>query len=281
MMNQTSNARELSRQAIRNSLSPTEWERNWQFSQKLIEQINDHHIMRHPITKAFSHGEVTFEQMRQFHLEFSYGVVQVFIDAIIQAMLTASQLEPRLGLEAKTAARFLLQFNLLEELGFTPGIDTDGSFCGNHRLAHCIQYGETLAQLGVTPTMLANYIPKASSVACRANFENCYSDHVMMSAILASAETVFHDFANPWALGVSKVTNIDITQGFHSIHVESETGQSIEDVHSEEGWMLFTQAITPERYEEIQHKIQVWLSTWSSFLDDSIVERSVKDLILA
>jgi hypothetical protein len=279
MINQTFTARELSRQAIRNSLSAADWERNWQVSQNLLEQINAHRIMKHPIMKALSGGAVTFEQMRQIHLEFFHAFAQIFTDAVIQTMFTTSQLEPRLGLGAKAAARFLLQFNLLEELGFKPGIDTDDSFCGNHRLAHYIQYGETLSQLGVTPAMLANHIPMTSSVACRATFEGCYGDHVMMSALLAVSETVFHDYATLWAMGVSQTTNIDVTQGYHSIHVEDETGQSIEDGHSEEAWILFTQAIIPERYEEIQHKIQVWLTIWASFLDDLISERSVKTLV--
>ncbi|WP_144054306.1 hypothetical protein [Pleurocapsa sp. PCC 7319] len=280
MMNKIPTAREISRQAIRNSIAVSDWERNWQFSQNLIKKINAHHTLKHPTIKAFSDGEVTFEQMSQFHLEFSYAVVQIFIDAIIQAMSTASQLETRLGLEAKSAARFLLQFNLLEELGFTPGIDTDGSFCGNYRFSHCIQYDETLSQLGVTPTALASYIPTTSSIACRAAFESCYGDHVMMCAILAVGETLFHNLATPWAIGVSKVTDIDITKGFHSIHVEDEIGQSIEDVHSEEGWMLFAQAVTPERYEEIQYKVDIWLTIWSSFLKDAISEHSVSNFAL-
>ncbi|WP_249337141.1 hypothetical protein [Serratia plymuthica] len=66
-------------------------------------------------------GEFYLNQMKVFHLEFYHAFSQVFTDAVIEALSSAKRLEGRLGAREKMAARFLLQINLLDELGFHPG----------------------------------------------------------------------------------------------------------------------------------------------------------------
>jgi hypothetical protein len=269
-MTSTLSARELGRQAIIDSLPNADWATNSAFAGMLCEQVHKHRIMTHPIMHALAGGKVDYEQMRLIHLEFFHAFAQVFTDAVINTMFTASQLEQRLNLGAKAAARFLLQFNLLEELGFKPGMDHDGSFKGNLQLAHYLQFGETLKQLGITDDHLKHYAASPSATACRATFEGSYGDHVKMTALLAVSETVFHDYANIWSTGVAKSTNIDVSQGYHSIHVENESGDSIEDGHSEEAWLLFTQAVSTDRYEEMKMLVNHWLSIWTQFLDQIV-----------
>jgi hypothetical protein len=276
-MNLQLSARELGRQAIINTVPPSEWEQNRQFSRILIAEIESHPIMNHPIMEALNGGQLSFEQMRVVHLEFFHAFAQVFTDAVIQAMFTASQLESRLGLGAKSSARFLLQFNLLEELGFKPGVDADGFYNGNPSGAHYVQFCETLAKLQIESQTVNKYVPMASSLACRASFENCYGDYLLMTALLAVSETVFHDYAGIWAQGVAQSTDIDVTQGYHSIHVENESGVSIEDGHAEDAWILFCQAVSLDRYDEIKHDIHVWLDTWNVFLDDLLSGRVVQN----
>lgn len=270
-------SRILGRQAVQSSLPESDWEQNWQFSRALIEKIKKHRIMSHPIMQALSGGKLDFEHIRTFHLEFYYGFVQLFTDTVLRAMFNASQIEGRLGLMAKSFARFLLQLNLLEELGFKPGFGFDGSYLGNPNDAHYIQFCETLSQLSIEPKMIANYFPMASSLACRATFESCHSDYLLAITILAVSESVFHDYAGVLAKGVGQATDIDITRGYHSIHVEDETGESIEDNHAEDGWFLFCQAVNANRYDEVEHHIEVWLNTWTTFLDDLLAERFIKN----
>ncbi|MFN6567565.1 hypothetical protein [Dendronalium sp. ChiSLP03b] len=276
-MDRQLSARELGRQAIINTVPESEWQQNWQFSRALIEEINSHRIMSHPIMQALNGGQLSFEQMRVVHLEFFHAFAQVFTDAVIQAMFTASQLESRLGPAAKPSARFLLQFNLLEELGFKPGFGSDGSYEGNPNGAHYAQFCDTLAKLHVDPKKINQYVPMASSLACRATFESCYGDHLLMTTLLAVSETVFHDYAGIWATGVAQSTDIDVTKGYHSIHVEDETGVSIEDGHSEDAWILFSQAVTSDRYDVVKHHIYVWLNTWTAFLDDLLAGRFLQN----
>jgi hypothetical protein len=80
---------------------------------------------------------------------------------------------------------------------------------------------------------------------------------------------VFTQFAGPWAKGVGAKTSIDVSGGYHSIHVEKD-GQFIDDDHSEDAWFVFQQAITPDRHDEILSRVSEWLDTWSSFLDQLV-----------
>lgn len=144
-------------------------------------------------------GEFDIQQMRVFHLEFYHAFAQVFTDAVIEALSAAKQLEAPLGAQAKMAARFLLQINLLDELGFHPGEDNEGNYNGQPALAHYVQFFNTIQQLGMTEQEVKAWLPMSSSLACRATFENAYGDYTRLVGLLAVAETVFHDFATPWA----------------------------------------------------------------------------------
>lgn len=270
-------ARELTHNQLRDTLTIAQWEENWQFVCTQVDKIKNHRIMRHPIIEYLKSGHFQKEQMRNIHLEFYHAFVQVFTDSVIQAMFTASQLERRLGPTAKTSARFLLQFNLLEELGYKPGYGPDGSFQGNPNGAHYFQFFKVLQQLDVDTNTAVNYLPMASSLAGRATFENCYSDYLLLVSTLAASETAFHDYANFWATGVALGTDIDVSQGYHSIHVESETGESVEDCHAEDAWTLVTQALTKDRYDEVERHLLLTLNTWTAFLDDLINSKFIDD----
>ncbi|EPF6111591.1 iron-containing redox enzyme family protein [Enterobacter cloacae] len=270
------NTRQLGRDAIVSTVDQRVYRENRAFANRLIDRVESHPLMRNPILSKMTSGEFDIQQMRVFHLEFYHAFAQVFTDAVIEALSAAKQLEAPLGAQAKMAARFLLQINLLDELGFHPGEDNEGNYNGQPALAHYVQFFNTIEQLGMTEQEVKAWLPMSSSLACRATFENAYGDYTRLVGLLAVAETVFHDFATPWAKGVDKATDIDVTQGYHSIHVESETGESIEDGHSEDAWILFCQAITEDRYREMEQHVDLWLKVWNDFCNDLLAGRAGK-----
>lgn len=269
-------ARQLGREAIAATVENNNYQRNHKFAKRLIDRVESHPLMRNPILSKMNSGEFGFNQMKVFHLEFYHAFAQVFTDAVIEALSSAKQLEGRLGARAKMAARFLLQINLLDELGFHPGTGSDGSYNGQPALAHYVQFFNTIEQLGMSEDEVKTWLPMSSSVACRATFENAYGDYPQLVALLAVAETVFHDFATPWAKSVDVATDIDVSRGYHSIHVETETGESIEDGHSEDAWILFCQAITEDRFEEMVQRVDLWLKVWNDFCNDLLAGRAEK-----
>jgi hypothetical protein len=266
---ETDDPRNAGREAVKKSVSADLWEKNFAIRSTILETVRAHRIVSHPIINQLSSAEHDVSMQRFFHLEFRHAFAQIFTDALIRAMFTSSQLEPRLGAMGKVAARFLLQLNLLDELGFVSGEELASDYAGNPHYAHYVQFDSTLRQLGVSAADADAYIPSAAASACRATFESNYDDHVALTSVLAVSESVFTQFAGPWAKGVGAKTSIDVSGGYHSIHVEKD-GQFIDDDHSEDAWFVFQQAITPDRHDEILSRVSEWLDTWSSFLDQLV-----------
>ncbi len=265
-MLQVNDPRKSGREAIQSSVPAELWSQNLDFSQRLLEMVNKHPIMQHPIIAELDAGQHDLVAQRFFHLEFRHAFAQIFTDGLICAMLTSSQLEPRLGAVGKVAARFLLQLNVLDELGFQPNAADSNDYAGNPQLSHYVQFDATLNQLGITPADLRDFRPSEPAIACRATFEGNYQDHALLATVLAISESVFTKFCGPWAKNVGAKTGIDVSDGYHSIHVEQD-GKFIDDDHSEDAWYVFRQAVTPDRYEEIMNKANTWLDTWTAFLN--------------
>lgn len=260
------NPRAIARKAIENSVIPALWAGNGEFINELRRSIAEHRIMRHPIIGQLESSNADLQAQQYFHLEFRHAFAQIFTDALIQTMVTCAQMEDSVGARGKVAARFLLQLNVLDELGFLPNTDKGSDYAGNPEMSHYVQFDDTLQQLGLSPEAVAGYTPSDAARACRATFEKQYSDHVGLSAIMATSETVFGAFSGPWARSVGVATSIDVSAGYHSIHVEHD-GKFIDDDHSEDAWYVFRQAIKPERYGAVSAQILAALETWAAFLD--------------
>lgn len=265
-MYEVGDSRKAGRQAVRSSVPASLWEQNAGFRSRLVESILAHRIVSHPIIAELDAGRLDLAAQARFHLEFRHAFAQIFTDALVQAMFTSRQLEDRLGVMGKVSARFLLQLNVLDELGFVPAAAGAVEYAGNPRLSHYAEFAETLRQLGVSAAQAVSYAPSVIAGKCRATFEDSYDDHAALTGILAVAETVFTSFAGPWAKCVGASTGIDVSTGYHSIHVEKD-GHFVDDDHSEDAWLVFQQALTPERYAGIAAAVTRWLDTWSAFFD--------------
>jgi hypothetical protein len=256
--------RESGRAAIVRSVPPELWQKNLEFSQKIQAMIDDHPLKSHPIKALLMQATLNVEISRYMHLEFAHAFAQIFTDSLIHAMATSSQLEPKLGPLGKVSARFLLQLNLLDEMGYAAAPEVTGDYWGNPMNSHYIQFVNTLKELDATPEVLKTFKPSAAAAASRRTFTDYFQDHVLLTLVLAAAETLFTEFASPWAESVKKSTNIDTSKGYHKIHVEDD-GHFIDDDHSEDSWYLFRQAADPARYDECVKAVEGWLETWNEF----------------
>jgi hypothetical protein len=226
--------------------------------------VENHPLKSHPIKALLMQSTLTVDISRYMHLEFAWAFAQVFTDSLVHAMATASQLEPHIGPLGKISARFLLQLNLLDELGFSPAPIVSDHYYGNPLNSHYIQFHNTLKELDTTPAMLKAFKPSEAAMRSRRTFTDHFGDHVNLTCVLACAETLFTEFASPWADSVKRSTNIDTSKGYHKIHVEDD-GHFIDDDHSEDSWYLFRQAITPDKYEVTRKNVREWLEVWSDF----------------
>lgn len=262
--------RQVGREAVKNAVPPELWQQNQKFTDEIKEVIQKHRLYRHPVAGLLNTEELNPEITRILHLEFAHAFAQIFTDSLVHAMANTVDLEKRIGPLGKVSARFLLQLNLLDELGYAPNEKVTGDYWGNPYLAHYLQFMDTLKDLGAKPSDIFTYQPTAAAKAARKTFTDQYADYTLLTAVLAVAETVFTLFAGPWAKSVGRSTKIDVSKGYHAIHVEDEEGHFIDDEHSEDSWYIFRQAVTPERYEEIRKKTLQWLDIWYDFGDSVI-----------
>lgn len=267
---QLTDPRGSGREAIKESVGPHLWEDNVKFTHELKEMIEKHRLFRHPVIGLFETEKLSQEITRTIHLEFAYAFAQIFTDSLIYAMARTSELEPRLGPAGKVSARFLLQLNLLDELGYQAAEEVTGDYCGHPKLAHYMQFAETLKQLGAKPGDILTFKPSPAATSARKTFTDHYEDYTMLAGVLACAEQVFTRFAGPWAKSVAMSTSIDTSKGYHNIHVEQDDGSFIDDDHSEDSWYIFRQAITPDRYQEVRERVEEWLDVWNDFADNII-----------
>lgn len=259
----------MGRQAIQATIEPSVWNKNVEYSLSIKNMIDKHKLCRHPLIGLLSTEKLNVDATKLIHFEFSYAFAEIFTDSVIQTMITSTQLERRLGPMGKVSARFLLELNLMDELGFTPSSNSSNQdeYCGNPLLAHYSQFNETIEELGSNHDELLNYKPSAAAEEARKTFTENYGNHLMMTSVLAVAESVFTLFAGPWAKSVGLSTNIDVSKGYHKIHVEDDSGEFLDDEHSEDTWFLFRQAIQENEFSDVKEQISTWLDVWYDFAD--------------
>ena len=269
--------REASRQIIRESVDPETWRNNEAFTRKLEGIIKASRLFNHPVIESWSRKEFTLASMVIVHSEVRAGFLEHFGDALIHLMQTTTSLERRLGARAKMAARFLIQLNVLEEMGYKPTPLGKTGFSGHPGLSHYWQLVETLTALGQPEDQWAAYVPSSEARAVTASLRGNFDDHLRLAVVLAGIETAFIPYYGPWADNTIAVSPTDIADGYHSIHVEDETGAVVDDVHSEDSWYIVRQAVTPDRYAEIEAFLRDVLEVWARFIDMlAVKDREVK-----
>lgn len=259
--------RTSARQVVRDSVDAGLWNRNDAFTRKLVDTIKAHRLYSHPILKAWERNEFTAESMRMVHSEVRVAFAIVFTDALLRLAQTTTQIEPMVGPRAKMAARFLILLNVMDELGFKPNPAEAESFAGHPGHSHYWQLTETLEALGAPEETWASYVAAPESRVTRESIERNFGDHLRLATVLAVIETVFVPYYDPWARNTIAVCSSDIADGYHSIHVGDAEGNSVDDDHSEDSWYIVRQALTPERYAEVETVTAEVLDVWNRFID--------------
>ena len=257
-------ARTNGRRAVQETVEEALWKRNAEFLSALDEIINKHRFLHHPIYQTKESDFPNKEWAKRFYLG-AGKLTDTITNAVIHALSTSVQLQPRLGVKALYSARFLLQINLLDELGFRPELVKEGCYAGHPNLSHFMLFVETLSQIGVSLQELETYQPSDENRAFYGCFENNYEDYARLICVLALFDKVFLNTVAEWLLEVAQFSGIDVSQGYYSINVG--------DDDAADTWYLFQQAIIPERYDEMRILIEETLETWADWSDRLLDER--------
>ncbi|MBA2676601.1 hypothetical protein [Ramlibacter sp.] len=262
------------RQLIKESVDPSLWERNEAFTHKLVNNtILAHRLHSHPILQAWENSEFDLRGMQVVHMEIRAAFLEVFSESLLRLMQTTLQLEPTLGFKAKLAARFLVQLNVADEIGFTLAPGADGS-SGHPRLSHYWLLADAMAKMGLDEATWRAYRTCPPARATRATLEGNQGDHLRLAVVLACIETVFMPYYGPWGRNSIRVCPSLAEPGtYHSVHIEDEKGDFVDDDHSEDSWYVVRQALVPARYEEIERLTTESLDTWAQLFDFLLTQR--------
>lgn len=264
--------RQAARDAVRASVPDELWDENESFVRELIRSIEAHPAGRHPLSQAMHAGEFDRSALKLIALEFHHAFGQVFPNVVLQAMQLAQQLQARLGIAGASACRFLLQLNLLDELGFSMGSAPDG-LGGDPRRAHAVKLRELMEALGVSDRDLSEYRPTLAATRVREAWDTVYADGALLIPLLAVAEMLSQRFFAPakrtmTARGVEPVDYLDA-------HMEDVGGVHLDAVHADDLWYASTQFTEAKRRDEIRGSTLDALDRIAAFLD-SLAERAVE-----
>lgn len=252
--------------AMRASLTPTQWEQNAAFIARLRTEIGNHPVARHPAIAKLNSGTLPLSSIQQIHLEYRHAIVQIFTDALLMAQHLTHRLEPRLVPGAKMPARFLLTLNDLDEFGFRPGTDRNGSYAGNPAYAHYPLFEAVCDDLGLSIAQRVEHAPSQIARDTRAFLETAYTDYDAVVALLAVAEEEVILFSPPLR-EATRAIGIDVTTGYYFVHGVSTdaTAEANDDAHEDDLWLILTQALEPRRHDAIRAMCLRYCDLWDAF----------------
>lgn len=262
-------ARTAARNAVRESIADAQWTRNDTFTRELSAELQQHAFVQHPLITAMNAGEGSLEWLRGFYLDTVHAVSGRFIDYVLQAVLNCAQIEDRVGRRGVTAARFLLQINVIDELGFEPGKSVEG-FVGNPANAHVLQLYDVLGQLGISEAMVRAHRPSCAAIHMASVLETNRNDHLRLATVLAAYESTLSPWSDCWASATRALSTVDTDRGYHAIHVEDHEGHVVDDDHSEDSWHIVRQAMTSDRTQEVHHLCLHLMDTCRAYVDHQL-----------
>lgn len=272
-MNNLDYPRAVARAAIERSVPPELWEQSNAFVTELRREIKEQVLADHPVLSALRSQRFGAAEMRTLLIEYR-PLVHIFTDCLLAAQFLTRQMEPRLPPGSKIHARFLLTLNVLDELGFSPGLDCESYYRGNPAHSHYCLYEAMLDQIDIGAAERA-VPPSRAMQAVLDEYEGAMGDLVALSTLLAVNEDVVVKVSRPLGIATG-VFGVDVlSQGYFHVHGSSQDPDSAaaDDSHEDDLWYVLMQALTPERYDEARARARrfaslieaFWSNVWQRF----------------
>lgn len=258
--------RENARQIIHAATPQAIWLSNNIFFEELFHDIKRHPLFVHPALQELSTGRFAREDLRDVHLDFWYGGVQVFTDALLMAQFHTRSLEARFGTRAKMASRFLLTLNILDEFGFAPGPGDQEPYRGNPMLSHPLLFEAVLEELGATPQVRSAFSPSPEAQALRSYFDRSFSNFWDLLVMLAVTEEEAMVFSPPMR-HAAKQAGVGVDDGYYMVHGTSEDTDlnAFDDQHQYDVRCIMEHAVEPAQYDSIRQKSMQCCDIWNDF----------------
>lgn len=238
------------------------------FCNQLLRDIKSHSLFRNPAIDALQSGTFDKVTLRDVHLDFRHGGVQIFTDAIVMAQFHTRQLEHRLGAKGKMAARFLLALNLLDEFGFRPGCGESKNerYRGNPLLSHPVLFDAMLEEFGVDDLVRDSFLESQAARELRGSFEGAFGDFWSLLVLLVVAEEIAMVFS-PAMRRATRMVGVNVEHGYYMVHGSSEdtSATAFDDDHQRDAFEILLCTIAPHQYAEIRAVAMDCCRLWDCF----------------
>jgi hypothetical protein len=260
--------RGAARTALRRAASPATLLWNERVWRKLIAELEEHPVYRHRIFDAMRAGVLSRGALCRIHLEFRAAIVGIFTDALLMAQFRSRDLEPLLGPRGHMPLRFLLSLNLLDELGFRPGVGIDGYFRGHPEASHYALFDDVVATLDPRGEARACFVPSPYALAIHGYVESTFASLVPLLVVLAATEETAM-IVCPSMRGGAEHAGLDTSHGYYLLHGVS-TDRELEahdDHHQSDIGDVLIATMTVGDHVLVQRTLAEYHSLWTAFWD--------------
>ena len=258
---------------LHNALPVDRRERTQRRRQHLQDIVRNHkRLHKHPILPLMYNGSPSPKAVLDLHRDFQY-LTKCFTDQITLIALGTRELRPKFGDDVAMAARFLVFLNLLDELGFHPGV---GEYRGSPMMSHHMLFTDVLAELstkacgGCADNENSNQDQAAkhsSKLLGLIDDSNLLS--VLAYLIVTEEEAMVF---SPAMRCATANTGINVDNGYYVVHGSSDDNSSnaCDDFHQNDGWEileLLMDSMNEEEFKVVETMIVDFLDAWCCFWD--------------
>ncbi|MFC5077125.1 hypothetical protein VTH8203_03301 [Vibrio thalassae] len=260
------NPRENARKEMMESVGAETWTYGKNFAKQLRSKIFQHPVATNPMIRAMNEGQFSFQQMRHIHLEYRHAIVQIFVDALLKLTFNCESFDNNLKPGSKQAPRFLILLNLLDELGFLPGLDESGYYKGNPIYSHYPLYEDVLYAYQISDEDRKHYEPSVISSKVRECLQAEYNNVLGLAALLATAEIQVMLFSPPLRENSAKV-GINTDEGYYMVHGCADNGQEFanDDDHEADLWLLVAMLVNSDNAASVENVVMNYCDLWDEF----------------
>ncbi len=256
--------RETAKQKLIESSEKKRYDQNRQFMSDLLGSVRQHRLFRHDVLPAMETAQMNGEALVDMHLDFRVLTKQ-FTDVILMAQFLTREINHRHN-EDHMPARFLINLNLLDELGFWPG---HGEYLGDPDRSHFRLFEQVVDAMGVSRRGRDDRDHISSVALALLDFvEDGMNDFLTLLLYLVIAEEVALVYS-PIMRRAVELYGLDVASGYYNVHgsSEDEDSDAEDDEHQNDAIMILCQYLQRADYPRARKLALEFCDGWAAFWD--------------
>ena len=236
------------------------------FTNTLRNSVSTHRLLSHPIIELLKDKKVSKDNYKKILLDFR-GLVSTFTDLLYGAAVFCRELEKYTGDGIKIHSRFLLNLNIIDEMGlflFPSKLHESSSLYSHHLL-----FEEVLKTIEADENVLCFNNSGQSEKIKQLWVESIKSDFLSCLSCLISTEVVALHINPALKINAEIFENLSFNSGYFYVHGSSshDSMNAADDHHENDLWLLAAIAVENSKQSIFSEKIMYSMNKWAEFWD--------------